>query len=607
MKLSTKIILSFTVVIFLIGGIGLISSYLNSSAKTQITNESRLAIREINLVGDLSRDLYQSITQTQYWLEDQYRQNLADDNMIVYMSSNAVKSKINESLANFRENLESINTLRSRDEYYGLNSSQIDDKIEQLEMKFEIYSSLLVQLQELSLNSELDGKEFFTITIEPYFRTSLIPILEDLQTMVQYNLDTEVAELNQNLEIYGQYLLWATLIALLISIGVSLFLLRSITKPLKELSMAAKDIGKGNLDKRIAVNTDDEVGQLSRSFNRMAESLNETTVSRNYVDSIIESMADMLIVTDEDYRISRVNWAFCNILGYKEHELEEESIYTFITFPSSELNTADVYKSEEGIAIRKNGEKFPVSLSKAKMLKDDQEVEGYVIVASDISNQKAAEAKITSSLKEKEILLAEIHHRVKNNLAVISGLLQMHIWEAENSFAESALKDSQMRVQSIALVHERLYQSDNLSHIAFDKYISDLLEGIGNIYFNESKSIKFKTDLEPIILNINQAIPCSLLINELVLNAYKHAFKNKNKGEISISLLEKNEYVYLTVQDDGRGFPLDDDGGDNGKKSLGMALVKTLVKQLDGEVNCKNKNGANIVVHFMQEDVVNNY
>ncbi len=584
----------------------MISSYLNSSAKTQITNESRMAIQEINLVGDLSRDLYQSITQAQYLLEDQYRQSLPADSMIVYMSSNTVKSKINESLGSFRENLKTINALRSRDEYNGLNSSQIDEKLNQLEMKFKIYSSLLVQLQELSLNNEIDGKEFFTITIEPYFRTSLIPILEELQTVVQSNLDTGIAELNESLEIYGQYLVWATVIALLISIGLSLFLLRSITKPLEELSMAAKDIGKGNLDKRIPVKTDDEVGQLSRSFNRMAESLNETTVSRNYVDSIIESMADMLIVTDKDYHITRVNWACCNMLGYNENELDEEPVDKFIMLPQTEQYATEHYKGHEGTAIRKNGEEFPVSLSNAQMQKSEQEVEGYVIVASDISKQKAAEAKITSSLKEKEILLAEIHHRVKNNLAVISGLLQMHIWEAENSFAESALKDSQMRVQSIALVHERLYQSDNLSYIEFDKYISDLLEGIGETYFNESQPIKFETDLEPIVLNINQAISCSLLINELVLNAYKHAFKYKKKGVINISLSKKDRYVYLTVHDDGHGFP-QDDGSNNDKKSLGMSLVKTLVKQLNGELQYHNINGANIVVHFLQEEVVKDH
>lgn len=606
MKLSTKIIISYTVVIFLIGGIGVISSYLNSSAKTQVTNESRKAIREIKLVGDLSSNLYQSITQTQYLLEDRYRQSLAIDSTIVYMTSTTVKKEINESLKNFSENLEKIKELRNNDEFESLNSDEISDKIEQLDTKFSIYSSLLNQLQELSEDNELDGKEFFTVTIEPYFRSSLIPILEELKAVVQSNMDAEIAGLNENLEIYGQYLLWATIVALLVSIGFSLFLFRSITKPLKELSAAAKNIGKGNLNNRIPVRTNDEIGQLSQSFNRMAESLSETTVSRNYVDSIIESMAEMLIVTDENYQISRVNWAFCNMLGYKEDELEEKQVDQFIKFPekdSNEINNEnDKIKRREGIAIRKNGEKFPVSLSKARMKRDENEEVGYVIVASDISKQKEAEARITASLKEKEILLAEIHHRVKNNLAVISGLLQMHIWEAENSFAETALKDSQMRVQSIALVHERLYQSENLSHIEFDEYINDLLDGISSTYFTASKAIDFKTTLEPVVLNINQAIPCSLLINELIVNAYNRAFEYNKKRVIGISLEKKNKKIYLKLHDNGHGFS--EDEKDNDAKSLGMSLVKTLVKQLDGNLHYGNDNGAKVVVQFMQEEVV---
>lgn len=340
----------------------------------------------------------------------------------------------------------------------------------------------------------------------------------------------------------------------------------------------------------------------------MAESLSQTTVSRDYVDSIIESMADLLVVTDQDLKISRVNSAGLSMLGMSENELVGKDLNTIFktdlgsVLDNQQNNSSRKITSKNAVLILSDGEEMPVSVSKGVLEGRDGTVEGSVIVASDITSEKEARAKITQSLKEKEVLLAEIHHRVKNNLAVISGLLQMQIWEAENEFAANALQQSQLRVRSIALVHEKLYQSDSLSYIEFDTYIRDLLEAIQDTYLHGDSKIQVNTELEKIVVNINQAIPCSLLINELVVNSFKHAFDEEEKGVITISMKKQDDRVMLRVKDDGKGMDLEEQES----QSMGMSLIETLTKQLDGTLTLQSEDGLSVEVQFAAEEVMRN-
>jgi PAS domain S-box-containing protein len=333
----------------------------------------------------------------------------------------------------------------------------------------------------------------------------------------------------------------------------------------------------------------------------MAENLSQITVSRDYIDSIIEAMGDLLIVTDAEYNITRVNSAGAAMLGLSEEKLlgkKADTIFKNVSEPifgeqaAQNINgcNADIFDSKE--------EETPVSVSKGTISVTD----GYVIVASDISSEKKAQQKIAQSLKEKEVMLAEIHHRVKNNLAVISGLLQMQMWESENEHVVSALQQSQFRVRSIALVHEKLYQSETLSHIEFDSYIRDLLDGISETYLSDEPDIKITTDLADLVLNINQAIPCSLLVNELVINAFNHAFEQQEEGTIHVSITQLNNKVTVVVKDSGRGFP----DTESAPEEMGMMLVETLSKQLQGDISFENDGGAKVSMTFQIEKTPNN-
>lgn len=606
MKLSTKLIVSFSVVILLVGGIGITSSYINESVKDQVTKESKEAIEEIELAGEMGLQLYRSLTRTQYLLEDQYRQSLSTDFSEGGMSNEVVIENIDKSLEKFRQSIHNTKSLIEKDRSVAQDTTDTTDVIlmlNSLEKKFNIYTSLVDQLQELSSESYADGKEFFTVTIEPYFRTNLLPLIEQVREEIQISHEQKVASLNSQLDQVGRMLGIATIISLAIAILLTFFLYRSIANPINKLAEAAKNIAQGNLDDRIDYDSNDELGQLSQTFNNMAKSLSRTTVSRDYVDSIIESMADLLIVTDCDYNITRINSAGLLMLDRKEEEVlgrQVQSIFKNGQILIDDDQDQQKTKIEDAELLVGNEEEVPINVSKGILRDRKGEIEGYVIVASDITSEKEAQKKIKQSLREKEVLLAEIHHRVKNNLAVITGLLQMQIWEAENEHAASALRQSQFRVRSIALVHEKLYQSENLSYIKFDQYIRDLLQAVSSTYISEDSNIEIETELEDVVLNINQAIPCSLLLNELIMNAFKHAFEDQEEGTIRVSMNLSDQQVTMRVKDNGKGFP----ATKIDHESLGMSLIDTLSKQLGGGLEFQNNEGADIKVTFEAEEVI---
>lgn len=218
----------------------------------------------------------------------------------------------------------------------------------------------------------------------------------------------------------------------------------------------------------------------------------------------------------------------------------------------------------------------------------------------DISAQKKAEQKVEQSLKEKEVLLAEIHHRVKNNLAVITGLLELQMNSVkEDEEAWDVLKESQLRIHSIALVHEKLYQSEDLSEISFDVYIKELLTVMERSIQKKDKAVEIVSDIDPITLTVNQAIPCGLWLNEIVTNAYKHAFKDREKGEVRVAFKDKGDQLCFMVSDDGVGLP--DNVDELMKKSLGMRLIRTLSKQLNGTLHTESNEGSKFELLFKKE------
>lgn len=212
--------------------------------------------------------------------------------------------------------------------------------------------------------------------------------------------------------------------------------------------------------------------------------------------------------------------------------------------------------------------------------------------------------EIKNSLKEKEVLLQEIHHRVKNNLSLISGLIELQLDSTTDQNAREVLKDSQSRIHSMAMIHEKLYQTESLSDIALDNYIEELVEAIHSTFTEYRESVELNFDLDHIEMDINHVIPCGLLINELVVNAFKHAFTKNKNGILDIRLKKQGSQVLLSISDNGPGLPEDFSIEDS--DSLGSMLINTFAAQLEAETEITNHSDNGGGARFSFRFVLNN-
>ncbi len=219
---------------------------------------------------------------------------------------------------------------------------------------------------------------------------------------------------------------------------------------------------------------------------------------------------------------------------------------------------------------------------------------------TDISKSKKAEELLKQSLLEKDILLSEIHHRVKNNMAVVSGLLSLHDSYTEDDTIKSLLLESQNRIKTMALIHEKLYQSEDFTHIGFDGYIQDLIQTIEYSYGSNDKTIQVQTEILHAFLDLNTAVPCALILNELLSNAYKHAFKDLKTGIIKISFIKQKDEFTLEVKDNGRGIDIQQLKTSD---SLGFTLIQALVKQIKAELSILGENGTQISIRFKVKNI----
>ncbi len=231
---------------------------------------------------------------------------------------------------------------------------------------------------------------------------------------------------------------------------------------------------------------------------------------------------------------------------------------------------------------------------------DEELLEMAVVIGSQIGlflERRRAEDQIKASLKEKEVLLKEIHHRVKNNLQIISSLLNIQSRYIDDRRALELFRESQERIRSIALIHERLYQSRDLAEIDFADYLQSLSANLFRSYGVKSNAVKLKVEVDGTRLNIDTAIPIGLIVNELLSNSLKHAFPSGRKGEIRIHLAANGDSrSMLIVSDNGIGLP--DDLDFRNSRSLGLQLVNMLVQQLDGTIELDRTNGTAFKIVF---------
>ena len=243
----------------------------------------------------------------------------------------------------------------------------------------------------------------------------------------------------------------------------------------------------------------------------------------------------------------------------------------------------------------------PVSFSGALLRRGQGAAGGFVWIAQDLSDRLDMEEQLRRSLAEKELLLREVHHRVKNNLQVISSLLALQADCIDDPEAQAVYADSQARIRSMALIHQQLYGTTTLDRIDFGVYLKQLAGSLFSFHGGQPAPVTIETTVDNLPLGIDTALTCGLIINELVTNAIKHAFAPDEPGVIKVGFTTENDLFVLTVEDNGTGM---NDGGDElASDSLGMSLVEALVQQLHGTMTVTCPAGTMFHIQFAEEQV----
>ena len=325
--------------------------------------------------------------------------------------------------------------------------------------------------------------------------------------------------------------------------------------------------------------------------------------SELYYRTIFENTGTATLIFGEDTVVSIANSKFERLSGYKKEEMEGKSWIDLIAEEDVEMimnyhglrkiNPDSVPQSYETKLINKWGDIRDVYVTVALI----PNTKNRLISLLDITERKETEKHLKTSLGEKELFLKEIHHRVKNNLQIISSLLDLQVKYVDHKEAVNVLHGSKNRVKTMAMIHEMLYQADDLASINFSNYIKNLVQDL--FYFHGRKNnIKPIIDAEQVFLNIETAIPCGLIINELVSNSLKYAFPDGKSGEVFISLHRHCDWFELIISDNGIGLPSYINFENT--QTLGLQLVNMLINQLEGLIELEREKGTMFCLKFKE-------
>ncbi len=515
------------------------------------------------------------------------------------------------------------------------------------------------------------------------------------------NIGLSVKSFNQNMENLYYRIIWLAVISIFVAFVVSIYFANKLTSPIRQLENVAQKISDGELSVRVSIESEDEIGRLAYSFNKMADSLKSSqdnlerkveqrTAELEKINKVLqvqikEKMLAENALTQYNIRLEALDKIYRGIISAKSVEditkevlnhlkkLFAYSSKSSIALFDEHNNTAIIFNrkfecdnfdpiSKVEIPLKEN---FDLELEKEIHLMDCKNIlvdnvfyneiyfgegikaclsvpllihgqligtiavssteadsfsEEHKEILSVVANQlaiaiyhallqvkiKEHAKNLQNSLSEKEVLLKEIHHRIKNNLQVISSLLYLNSKKIKDKEALDMFKDSQNKIKSIALIHERLYQSKSLGKINFNDYVKSLMVDLFRSYGINREIIKLNININDINISIDSAVPCGLIINELVSNSLKHAFpemgKQGNDYIINIDFNKNgNNELLLFVGDNGIG--IGPDINEKKEHSLGIQLVETLVDQLEGTIEIDLSSGTAYTIKF-EETIV---
>ena len=407
--------------------------------------------------------------------------------------------------------------------------------------------------------------------------------------------------------------------AVLIIIVLASLAVRRITSFSKDLINITRNISMGNYSDKIKANGFYELDMLSSAINAMEKAIEERerkiTESSSMLKSIFNSPSEINIWSvDKEYRYTFFNkthregmkrvWDADieigkNILDYIHDTPDKPGYRDFVknrydqVLSGKDFKVVEQHKTLDGNIHYFENHSSPI-------VESNGEITGLTIFAINITKRKMAEMRMEESLKEKEILLKEIHHRVKNNLQVISSLLNLQLDRIKYSEDREIFIESINRINSIAMVHEKLYSSSSLNRIDMNSYFTDLFYSIQNT-FDSGENVKFVSNIDDLSLSIGQAVPLGLICNEVFTNSFKYAFKGVKKPLIKISMKrETDSMIVLKIEDNGIGFNVSEEFEESG--TLGLTLIKALTEQLYGTSTVTGKEqGVLFTIRFPEE------
>lgn len=441
MRLGTKILLSILSISILIATIGVTSNWYTNSILSRLVQQNVETTNMVELTANLENELYQSLI-TLIALKESGETDIPTITL-QEPTEEMYLERFGSTIQTIKLQISQLQGLISSDEEVVSRRLLID--IEELNRSFQFYEQLIIEWLEFRNENESQSHQMFNNSITPYFSNNIIPAISQLRGEVISQQIQENRLLDIQLNKASIFIISIASILVLISIGVAIFLFNSIANPLKKLSIGAQALGAGNLEERVEVENNDEIGELAKAFNSMALNLQKRTLARDYLDNIIESIHEALIVTDEVGSIVGLNKATEELLGFKKAKLINKPLYELLDGGLADLQMKSpnaVHESTiETVLIARRGKRIPVLFSESDLMNSKDEFVGKVVVATDITERNKANAQIRESLKEKEILLAEIHHRVKNNLAVVSGILQLQSRSRKGDFCQNIVNE----------------------------------------------------------------------------------------------------------------------------------------------------------------------
>lgn len=321
--------------------------------------------------------------------------------------------------------------------------------------------------------------------------------------------------------------------------------------------------------------------------------------------ALLDQVSDaILLVNLHTLEVADANGAACALLGLSLDDLigsrlDELMPPLAVEAMDNFLHSGQVESFVEASLPPVAGRIRPLPVEVTLRLAPFGSVPYMVAVARDVSERKLGEERLRSSLREKEVLLKEIHHRVKNNLQTISSLLSLQAHTLDEPSVAELFRESQNRIQSMALVHEKLYQADDLSSVDFEAYLTSVISFLFQSYHADARVVRLLKDVQDVPLPVTVAIPCGLIVNELISNCLKYAFPRGRLGHVEVSFRRRNGEYVLLVADDGVGIPEHIDPLNT--STLGLKLVTTLVKQLKGSLDIRRQPGARFRIGFPAE------